>query len=280
MGIAVQDTKKVFTSRNDVIFKTIICDEYDKRFIKKILEAVLNIKIYEITYMKSERPKLNKKERNKIVDLLLKTNDNKVIHVELNNGLKDFTRFRNYAYFSSIIATEIKVKEEYDLSKEYIHIDFTYGFSKKDKIRIHEYYMQTLVGRKYIDNVRVIEVNMDMMKRVCYNEGEYKYLAMLDMTPEELSIYEGDELIMDYKKVLEKINEDEEMYQYLSDEEAIIKEYNSDIKYATEKGIEKGELKGKSEMIRSMQINGIDIESISKISNLSIEEVNKILNSN
>ena len=59
-------------------------------------------------------------------------------------------------------------------------------------------------------------------------------------------------------------------------------EYNrkyhlGEIKEAKEQGLEQGKLENKKEMIISMHKNGIDILTISKVSNLTIEEIKKII---
>lgn len=262
------------------MFKTVICDENDKRFIKKILESILSSEIKEISYMKSERPKLIVSERSKIVDLIVKTKDNKIIHLELNNGVKNFTYFRNYAYLSSIIATETKAGGDYDINKDYIHIDLTYSNNKRYKRKnfISEHYIQTDFKERYINNVKIIEVDMDSLKSLCYNKDEYKYLLMLDMQPKELlEKYKGDELIMEYKKKVEEINADEDKYRYMTAEEAYEKERNTDLRLAKEEGLTQGKEEGKIEMIKSMKKNGMELDFIAKISELSTEEVESII---
>jgi predicted transposase/invertase (TIGR01784 family) len=55
-----------------------------------------------------------------------------------------------------------------------------------------------------------------------------------------------------------------------------IKGANFDGNTFVEKALEQGEVKGKKEIIKNMLENDFDNETISKISNLSIEEIIKI----
>ena len=100
----------------------------------------------------------------------------------------------------------------------------------------------------------------------------------------------------EYNNELEKINEDETIWPFISPEEDEIKIKNSNIEIGRregleegiQKGIEKGKKEGKKEGIeegvmqeklnnaKKMLENNLDIEIISKVTGLTEEEIEKL----
>ncbi len=146
-----------------------------------------HVKIEDLEILRNELPVEEKEEQVKTVDLLVKTKE-RYIHVELNtsSGLK----FRNFILFANIISVKTKRGESYNTKEEYIHIDLNYVTGNKGH-EINEYYMQTLKGRKYVKNVKIIEYNVDKKNEFWYIKSgkareEYKYILLLDLEPEEI----------------------------------------------------------------------------------------------
>ena len=112
---------------------------------------------------------------------------------------------------------------------------------------------------------------------------------MLDLNKEELEEYCGDdELMKKYEEKISKLNEDEKFTYFLTDEEDGENIYNSRLKLAEEKaiqrGLEKGLEQGLEKGIKSSSIkiakemlkDNINIDKISLYTNLSIEEIKNI----
>ena len=62
-----------------------------------------------------------------------------------------------YDIFLTLLGQKVK---KYDFKTKFIHIDFTYGLSKKIEDVTH-YYVMSNNGKKYIHNFEIIEYNMD-----------------------------------------------------------------------------------------------------------------------
>lgn len=101
------NTTEFYTAKTDRVFKS-ICNEGNKIYLYKILEELLNKSITEITFMKSELDIGNTRSRTKMVDLVVKTKENEVIHVEVNSSISERTKFRNYCFFSNIISNDTR----------------------------------------------------------------------------------------------------------------------------------------------------------------------------
>lgn len=260
--------KKFYTARYDRVFKSILCNENDLRILKKVLSVAIDTDIRDIIIKKCELSVSHVSERVKIVDLVVELNNKDIAHVELNLQMDSYVKFRNYVFFSKVISTNGRRGEKYRTNINYIHIDFTYGMNL-GKIR-EEYYVQTLEGKKYIQNVKILEYDMDYIKKNCYNDVNYKYLAMLDMELGELrDIAKGDDVVMDYMEKLKKINDDSDFQSLMSQEEAAEMLVNNYVDEAV--------LETKASLIKSMANNNITIDEIAKIVQMSKKEVEEIL---
>ncbi|MCR5112837.1 MAG: hypothetical protein K6A63_02745 [Acholeplasmatales bacterium] len=71
--------------------------------------------------------------------------------------------------------------------------------------------------------------------------------------------------------------DEDTLYDIIREEKARL-QYNTDIKYAKDEGLAEGETKKQAEMIISMYQNGLDMETIKKVSKLGEAEIKKILN--
>jgi predicted transposase/invertase (TIGR01784 family) len=83
---------------------------------------------------------------------------------------------------------------------------------------------------------------------------------------------------------LNRVNQDPEFRQYMTEEEDQEKIRNTEINTALKKGIEQGIEKGKKEnqieFIKELAKRNMELKDISDITKLSIEEVTNILNNN
>ena len=265
-----------------------------------LLGEILKINVWKIQFLNTELKVKNVRERRKIVDCLLKVNDNIYIHLEINSRKDETIALRNLIYFYHFVSTKTMRNEEYDKNNQFIHIDFSYGLANSKEVE-EEYKERNKTAKiEYVDCIKLIEFNMDKIVKFWYDENEKeidknKYLIMLNLEKEELEKlskkFEGDELIMEYKEKCEKLNEDEYFTSFLSyeDDQRFLKNtYISEGERIGEKrGLELGEKRGialgekrglaigkeqlktaKNEMARSMLKDGFTVEQVSKYTKL------------
>ena len=118
---------------------------------------------------------------------------------------------------------------------------------------------------------------MDKYKEILYNEDEEqleenKYLIMLDMDKEELKKLKKDKVVEEYMEKIERLNQNPMFINWITKEkdEEMIK--NTQLRRAKEDGIDAG----KKELVNTMLKNGASIEKISKLTDLSIDEITQI----
>ena len=271
--------KKYLTARYDRVFKTLFCNEDNNILLMALLSKILKRNITSIRLLNKELPLDKVDEKTKTVDVLAVV-DRDYIHIELNSSCHSFLHVRNYIYFSNIYASRSKRGENYKINTNFIHIDLTYGL--KSDYDYMDYYVMNEGGIKYVDNIKIIEFNMDKIKKYCYTSSkekyeEYKYLIMLDMTKEELEKYSrGDKIMEEYKSKLDVLN-DTEMYEsFITPEEDYQFCLNTERLLGKEEGIQEGIKEKTFDIVKTLKSMNYSIEEISKITKLSINELKKI----
>ena len=281
------ETKPFYTARNDKVFKTIMADEDNKKMLIKFLERILDKKIEELTYLKNELTINYPLEKRKTVDVLVKTED-LYIHLELNNGYNDYLHMRNFCYFTNIYSKKTKAGRNYNLKEVFIQINFTYKniiksrldknkvLEDKELLRIYKVMDKDL--KTYIENLEIWEFNMDRIMQIWYDNNEleiekYKHLIMLDSSLDELEkLSKGDDLVEKFKEEIKELNENETYTSWLTPEE------DAEFILNTEKSIsyEQGEKNKQIEIAKEMKKEGIELSLISKVTHLSINEINNL----
>jgi predicted transposase/invertase (TIGR01784 family) len=101
---------------------------------------------------------------------------------------------------------------------------------------------------------------------------------------ELLELSKKDRMVLEYMNELNRVNQDPEFREYMTQEEDEEKirntEINTALKKGIEQGIEQGEKKKQIEFIKELAKRNMELKDISDITKLSIEEVKKILKNN
>ncbi len=296
---------KYYNGLNDIVFKNTLCVEEHKGLLKWLLESCLDIKIDNLILKDKELSKKTKYSKGRVVDLLIES-DNKMFNVEINNRPHDYNNDRNLGYLANLYGKSIDKSNDYKKINSCIQLNITSG--KKD-IELKSKYLlvDTLNESKNIwtDNFIIYEINVDLLKKLYYNKdiksiNKYKPVIMLTLNKEELEEFSlGDERIMEYKDKVNELNSDDDFVTFISREEdqektenalrTIISEKNEELKNSREELKSKNEeLKSKDEKLktqkaklniehaRKMKEKNIDLNTISEITGLTIEEIEKL----
>ena len=254
---------------NDNCFKWVVASPKGKEILEGILKQVLRKDVEILEFVNTELGKVNKNEKNKRTDLVVKI-DGIIANVEVNTNDYIYPKyFRNFVYlvalFNRYSVTENKNKKKtYDLVTEIIQINLNFG---NTDIKTDELILENRFGNSkghIIKNLVSYDVFIDNIKKFCYDKGkldEYKYLVMLDMTLDELKdFYPGDEIIKEYGDALMKYSEDTFIYPYSEEEEKEML-HNTIVDMAYNKGVEQNKL----DVIRNMLLKNMSIKDIAEI---------------
>lgn len=247
--------------------------------LQTFLEPILKERIEKIQFLQNELSINDVDERKKTVDLLVKTKD-KYIHIELNQTHKDYLHIRNFCFFTNLYSKNTRRGKEYDLTSEFIHIDLSYG--KKDIKEQREYYVMDQDGWLYIENIKMIEYNMDMITAFWYTANEekieeYKYLIMLGLDRESLDqISKGDQFMEEYTKKVEKLNDSDVFTSWITPEEDAEIILNTEKHISYNEGMLAGVAKGIQTTAQALLQNGVDIHVVAISTGLSLQELQQL----
>ena len=126
----------------------------------------------------------------------------------------------------------------------------------------------------------IICVFMDKLLKNYYNgigKEEYKHLAMLDMDKENLfELSQTDKLAKKYYDKLMELNTNQEFVQLLSNDEEYEMYVKSEISEERKDARKEGKKESKLEIAKAILKKNMDINLISEITNLSLDELESL----
>ena len=285
--------RQFYTAKIDAIFKTIFVQEEDHHLMEALLSNCLGEPVTVIKYLKVELDVKRSKERTKRLDVLVRAND-RIINIELNTNDDNRTKIRNFNFFTAFYSSKTNRGNSYDNEIEYIQINLSFNMAKSKPI-ISTYKMRDEVGNTYLNNFKIIEVNMDKIKNEWYDNGKkgsrYLYLLMIDLNKKELKeliTNNKDIIIGEYMERIEELNNEDVFVppvSYEEDERLMLEGYK---KEARREGLREGRAEGRvegraegraetsKEIAKNMLAKSYDINTIMEITGLSKEDINNL----
>ena len=292
-------TSKYYTGNNEIVFMaTLLKSEY---LLKKFLEKNLEREVHKIKVLNPNL--ITDKINNRIqkLDLLLEVDD-EYVNIELNARYSKILRFRNTLYlFKTVLSRAEKGKIIYDINKKITQINVNFNIRKYEK---EETMLYNLTRKQIVTDIfKIYDVNVDAYVKKYYNENKEfsngdEIIIMLGLDKEELTeLAQRSEIVMEYKKIVDEVNNQEELFKWFSaDEErqmyedALFKQGKEDgLIEGKEAGLIEGEKKGKQSgliegkksgiisVAKNMLAEGMNIDLISKLTKLSKSQISRLL---
>lgn len=282
---------KVYTAKNDRVFKSIAHGNNGKVILEAILGNVFDEPVEILEFIPIELPQDTEDERKKVLDVLVRVG-NRIINVEVNaQGLSEVTKIRNLAYLCKLFSKNVSKGQEIDVETEFLQINFIYNSKVTDKMVLKSYL--THEDGIYTKNFSIWNVFIENVEKICYTDAKerekLRYLLMMDKTPEELAnFFPDDEIIKMFRGEIVRLNSNAKFIREISEEEEKEMIHNTELKLSKQEGKEEGHVEGKAEGIEEKTVDviknaiseGISIETIAKIVDLSIDEVKNIIKEN
>lgn len=297
----------------DYAFKQLFGIEKNKDLTIFLLNAILNRTgrnaIKEVSFMSQELSGEHQEDKQSRLDILVKTQENIAINIEIQLSNQHDMIKRTLYYWSKIYTSELKKGFGYHKLRPAITINIcNFSLFKQTDAYHTSFHLYEDDGKFRIDDVleiHFIEMNkfirqwftnklnpldnelaswllllgaVDVRKKKVYKEF---YLAL-----EELAM--NDKRIKDALTIWQELSQSPEEYyayesrlKYILDEEAKLE----DAKYFAEKegvakgieqGIEQGEKKKQQEIALKMLQKNMDLESIAEFTELTLDEINKL----
>ena len=284
--------KKFYSLKYDQVFKNVFFR--DINLLKYFLTNILNLfyddfYIDDIEIKNTELSKDRLYIKNKCLDILVKTG-NKIINLEINTSYNSYTKNRNLIYLFNSIIDDTHKSDKYTLDNEHIQINFNFNDSGYD---IESYHILEDTTNKLFTNVfRIININVDYFYNEWYNLSKdnsffiyFKNIIIMNFNEDELlNLKDCDKFMDKIKNNVTSLNKDDDFYQFMTDEEDQRRMLNSLVDDSFDKGVNQGITQGikkaNIDNAKKMIIEKVDINIISKVTGLSIDEINKLKISN
>ena len=220
----IREKKRVIPATFDPVFKSLLTNENNRGYLEDLISYVTKI-LKEIisknmVVVNNQLPieKYNNKQMN--TDILVEIERN-VINLEMN-AQKEIGIFeKNAAYYQKLMVEQYKRSADYRNIKRVIQINFNDFKYFSDEDIIIKFQMTSENGL-YIDPIygEVYHVNLAILKKLWYNVGKKQSLNDFDLkllmlcasgreTLDELA--ERDESLMNVKKNIEELSDDEDI---------------------------------------------------------------------
>lgn len=291
MQFANQENFKI-TPKNDIVFKKIFGTKGKEKILQAFLESILDIKINSLNLDKNTEllPDLYDGKMSRL-DVLAKLDDGTLVDIEVQVNVFGYDEKRCLEYWSKLYTKELEKGEDYVKLNKTICIWIVDGsiynefkeFESTWKISEEKYGMK---GHFEDFEIHVIELKKFRESAIIEPRKKEFWLWFIDHTNKEM-VEMG-------RKTEKELNEAYEEYMRItSDKEMMTAIINKQIaeqdeiarnRKAREEGLRKGKEEGKKEgieetkkeMAKKLLALKMDIKQIAEITELSIEEIEKL----
>ena len=285
----------------DPMFTSIFNNEENICILEDFISIYFDIPINEVIgnlkILSRKLNKNNKLEASKEVDLLLSLNGIK-INIELSNRCTIGVRERNLVYICGQHSKQLKVGDKnYQNIKDLIQICIN-NFNCNETYAIESYYLMNKRGKIYSKKLRIDLIDLEKIKKICYPISNKRFSLFKIFTTNkkvELEKYlEGGIMRKESKEKLiknvERYSSDEDVFTLYTELSKSELEKNTMIAEANDEGFKNGLVVGekrgeergvaneKINVAKSMYAENIDINIISRVTNLEINKLYGMFN--
>ena len=262
---------KFYTAKYEVIFMYAVVK--NQKILKKLIEQVLNKKYNEFIILNPNLIKDNIKNIGQKLDLLIKADD-EYINIELNSNYNKYIIERNLLYVFKLCLDKSE-KYKQTLKGNVIQININFGRKKYGIEDIGIFNFKT--NKKVTTKIEIKNLNVDFYLKKYYNNykltKEEEIYVMLGL--EELG--RRNEIVKEFSKSVEEANKDELVVKWFGPEQEREMRENYIKSEAEEQGIKKGKKEGLLQAAKNMLEANMSIETISKLTGLSVKKIKDML---
>ena len=267
---------------NDYIFKKIFSKKGNESILKDFLISVLNIPIQKVE-TRAEVSLERQLEENKLgrLDILAKLDDSTIVNIEVQILNKYNFIDRTMYYWSGNYYNELRAGEDYKEVKKVIAINildyeiFEEGpYHEIARIR-RDFKNKILTDKMELHFIQIPKFLKENRGTKTKLEQWMQFISQKDEKEVELAMKENEEI--------KKANEE---YEYLTGDEAerrlallreeAIRDEKTMLRGSREEGKKEGEKLKQIEIAKNMLNEGLEIKTISRLTKLTIEEIEKI----
>ena len=284
----------------DFGFKKLFGEECNKDLLLDFLNELLHKeegKIVSLSYLKTERLGVSENSRKAVFDLYCENEKGEKFIVELQKTKQEYFKDRTL-YYSTFAITEQAISGDWNFNLKEVYVvailDFVFEEDKndRDKYRYDVMLTDTATHKVFYDKLKFVYLEMPKFtKEVDALETHFekwmyvlKNLKRLDKVPDKLR----EKIFEQIFSVAEIAKLTPEEYRAYVDNLNSYRDLKNSLDYAEAKGKAEGKAEGKVEgkaegkaeekveIVKKAKVLGFSIEQIQQLTNLSIEEIEKI----
>ena len=290
----------------DYFFKSLFSDNLDilRKFILSQIDTEIIPEECKITLLNSELPKENKDEYKKTIDLYVLINNSIYVDIEINKERFEDVKLRNLLYESklhsmilekgesikklekkcfvqinlnavdkdsdigedTIVSYSLKTKQIYSLNRytliKYLEYYRNLYYNKNEDLPCDKIWLVSFTSKTFVELY-------DVLEKILTQEERERYLRkVIDLSKDVFMIHEWEK---------EKLDE---LVRITREKNATKRGLAKGIAQGLEQGLEQGIEQNRIETVKKMLNEEFDISIISKITDMSEEEIMKIKESN
>jgi len=283
---------------NDYIFKRLFSKKGNEDILKDLLEGILEIPIEKVEVMQEvELERVDIKDKLGVLDIKAIINESTTVDIEMQIADEKNMIERTLFYWSGLYYTGLKRGQDYKLNNKVITINIlmynifkeekyhTIGLIKEresnrkitDKLEIHFIELPKFLKSKEIGNKKLRQwLDFICNKRKGEIEMAVKENEKIAKASQEWEYLRGDEAVKRMAFLKEKWERDWNSSMRSAKEIGMEKGIKEGIKEGIKKGKKEGKIEEKKEIAIKMIHEKIDEEIISKVTNLSLDEIEKL----
>ena len=273
---------------SNTMFKTMFQNKSRIKYSAKLLSCILDVSYEEllknIKLYKNDVDKEYKKDKGQSCDYVVVINGS-YVNIEVNNNSSVVTMERNIQYLNSIYAVKVESGNKYEYS-QVIQINLN-NFSFKGKEKEMEIYsIQNEEGEMLTKNIIYIQIYIPKIIEKWYNVKDKEKLNEFErciIALAERDITKAKDISMGDGVMEEYVDESVEVCEKKSFGESYDKEWalkdewtRIGLQQGIEQGIEQGSKQNSIEIAKKMLSKNMNAVEVSEITNLSVEEINKL----
>ena len=278
--------KRFISLLSDTTFKHFFKIEDYKEFFNTIIKPIINMDIKDFELYDAELNSGNEKRDYRLDILLVSDLVDIVISIEMNQFPSEEIKYKDRLYVYSLLAKSLNSGE--DIKKKKV-IQINFNKEKHPYVSKGSFYLMDKVTNREIKDFEIYEVYLENYKGIRYNgdNKEEAYLSLFTATSyEELREIAGnDKEALKIVDELERLGLDDKFGVVYDNEMMQKKMINTARNWGYDDGKEAGKAEGLEEGAKAKEIEiaknllnmGISKENIIKATNLSEEEINKLL---
>ena len=278
---------KFYYLSNDVTFKYLFKNPKTKVFFEEIIKYYTDIDVSNFEFFDNELTSGNEIGNYRLDSILVNKDKSIILNVEMNRKYSEYQKIRNRRYLHKI-AGNVCNSENYNKEVEVIQLNFNCYYCKEDRdISSSTHMLRDIENNLVEEDFKIHNLYIPKIVKSCYNKLENKLkLFLCDSYEKMRELVKEDEELKVVVEEIKKLNKDKyfgALYNVAEEQEKLERSAREEgkqegIVIGLEQGLEQGAQVEKEEIAKSMLEKDLDINLISEITNLSIEEIENLNN--